>query len=123
MDKVATILKKYCNKDAPDSSRFTASYAPTGVATCRACKEKIAKGAMRLTRVVGGDFMTSAGGSGEHGIPLHYHAAHGLAAVAKVGGSKAPFLKIDGLTADDSIKIKERFDKAKKARVKMRAAK
>lgn len=59
-----------------------------------------------------------------YGLALHYHAVHGLAVVSKVGcGSKTPFLKIDGLTADDAAKIKERFDKAKKARAKMCAAK
>ena len=94
---------------------YTASYAPTGRAKCKMCKQAIALGALRLSRVVPNNWMGDKGES-----TFHYHFAHGLDAVQRVrcltpSGDAVPPPKLvlsQELSKKDAASAHRRFNDA-----------
>lgn len=90
---------------------FSASYAPTGRAACKRCRQAIAKGDLRLSRAVKNQW------TGDRGFSVfHYHLEHGMAEVAAMRCLKyEPVLKdTTDLPPSVSVAVQGLFATAKK---------
>ena len=64
----------------PNVLAYEASYAPTDRATCKGCRAKIAKGALRLSRELPNEW------TGDRGrATAHYHFACGAVSLERAG--------------------------------------
>lgn len=88
---------------------FTASIAPTDRAKCRACKQAIRMGSIRMSR----DIPSTTGGN-RGAVTHHYHMDHGMQAVTRVRCQKIPpAIEYDvSLSAQQRKGVEKAADKA-----------
>ena len=107
-------------------TRFEATYAPTGRATCKAtaCKRPIAAGSVRLTRQI---LTKTVGNNDTGGIAHHYHLKCGCEVAStlrctskatqwddKTAATPAPELSVcPKLSQADANRVRAEFAKAK----------
>ncbi len=93
-----------------DGYRYSVSYAPTSAATCRGCKETIAKGSLRMGRSMPNPFDAHGGHSD---YTQHFHFEHAFAVFARSKHtSKVPtsVRDVTGLTdirPEDRLRVRE----------------
>jgi hypothetical protein len=106
--------KKHANQQS--TTEFLVSYAPTGRAKCKKCKQLIKDGSLRVSREIPNDWTGDKGSA-----TSHYHLAHGMQAIAAVRCTSLPtgslplLRKHASLSEKDAQQVDKMFDKAMKA--------
>lgn len=106
-------MKAMWSGTSREGIRLAVSYAPSGRAKCKECEGFIAKGALRLTKIVPNPFDSYAG---ETDFQQHYHMIHGFQALdrvrcsTKVPSKASQIQGLKDLKAKDRKHVEQKFD-------------
>jgi hypothetical protein len=96
------------NTKASDGASFVAAYALTDRSACRSCKQRIAKGSIRIAREIPSNVIYNNDGI----FTVYYHYGHGIDVAKRVKCTTArPHLRIDGLRGPDARRVRSAFVK------------
>jgi hypothetical protein len=107
-------LKKAHEGTARDGYRFQVGYAPTAQASCRECKQKIAKGALRIGRSTNNPWDAEGGASD---YTQYFHLHHGFDAflrskcTSKVPATLSDISGVGSLTQADKKRVKSHLER------------